>query len=257
MLLHFLPPSMANVVDNLWTKESLTYNNVRSRLLDFSSSAGIIGDAFLVKKSNKNQGKKKNKNRSSDTRNSGNSNNNNNNKRKPGILPADKCSYCCKRNLPSKGHTHTNCAILKKAQNQNNNSASVLAKSANPEKAPKAHGLGASKHASNYIDSGSSFYAFQADDDNYVQTSHYGTTLKATESTSKTSEVWIFDTEALHHITANFSLLQEPTPAIVGSIKVGGGQVLYSTHKGNVRLTVENDGNSVDFLLSNVLFIPH
>ena len=146
MLLHSLPTSMANVVDNLQTKDSLTYNDVRSRLLDHasSSSAGMIGDAFLVKKSNKKK-----------DRNSNNSQNKGNDL-KPSIAPADECSYCWKRNLPSKGHTHTNCAVLKQVQSDND------PPNTNPaEREPL--GLGSSKYAST-DDSGFAFYAYASTD---------------------------------------------------------------------------------------------
>ena len=39
-------------------------------------------------------------------------------------------------------------------------------------------------------------------------------------------------------LTADYSCLQDPTLDTTG-IKVGGGRVLYATHKGTVRLVVE------------------
>ena len=72
---------------------------------------------------------------------------------------------------------------------------------------------------------------------------------------NKTHEVWCFDTCASHHITADFSHLQEPTLAHT-EIEVGGGRVLIGTHRGTVMLSVEVAGEVVDLTLSNVVFIP-
>ena len=65
--------------------------------------------------------------------------------------------------------------------------------------------------------------------------------------------VWTFDTSATHHITADYSCLQDPTLDTT-SIKVGGGRVPHATYKGTVRLVVE--GTGILFSLSDVLFIP-
>ena len=69
----------------------------------------------------------------------------------------------------------------------------------------------------------------------------------------KTKVVWTFDTSTTHHITADYSCLQDPTLDTT-SIKVGGGRVPHATYKGTVRLVVE--GTGILFSLSDVLFIP-
>ena len=219
MLLHSLPPSMANVVDNLQTKDSLTYNDVRSRLLDLasSSSAGMIGDAFLVKKSNKKK-----------DRNSNNSNNHNQDKGndlKPSIAPADECSYCWKRNLPSKGHTHTNCAVLKQAQSDDNPTDSDPA-----EREPL--GLGASKYASN-DDSGFAFYAYALIDS--PAKSHQRFTVDSTPADDDDLEDSIqVRTHSFTHDsiedTIQFRPRMKPEPKPVNRPAPGSGSTSQSTN---------------------------
>jgi hypothetical protein len=80
-----------------------------------------------------------------------------------------------------------------------------------------------------------------------------GSALKA--QTNSTHQVWIFDTGASHHITADFLCLSAPVSRRVG-ITVGGGKVLYSTHAGTVRLTVEIAGILSNVSLTDVLYLP-
>ena len=77
--------------------------------------------------------------------------------------------------------------------------------------------------------------------------------LKARDAT--TYQVWILDTGASHHITADFFCLINPVSHRVG-IEVGGGQVLYSQYKGNVCLSVLVAGKVSNFSLSDVLYLP-
>ncbi|MHB8545134.1 MAG: DDE-type integrase/transposase/recombinase, partial [Leptospirales bacterium] len=70
-----------------------------------------------------------------------------------------------------------------------------------------------------------------------------------------THEVWIFDTGASFHITADFSHLQEPVRCHVG-LTVGGGRVMHATHQGNVSLDVEVSGSVISVTLSDVLYVP-
>jgi hypothetical protein len=71
----------------------------------------------------------------------------------------------------------------------------------------------------------------------------------------ESQQVWILDTGTSHHITSDLSHLHSPVPLRLG-IKVGGGQVLYSAHKGNVILKFFVDGRVIPVALYDVLYIP-
>ena len=60
LLLRTLPTSMSNIVDNLQTKDGLTYSDIRTKLLDLSStiSAGSARVAAKNKHKKKDQKKK-------------------------------------------------------------------------------------------------------------------------------------------------------------------------------------------------------
>ena len=79
------------------------------------------------------------------------------------------------------------------------------------------------------------------------------TALKARKA--QTQQVWILNSGASHHITADFFCLINPVPTVVG-IEVGGGQVLYSKYKGNVCLSVEIAEKESMCTLSDVLYLP-
>ena len=72
----------------------------------------------------------------------------------------------------------------------------------------------------------------------------------------KSYKIWFLDTSTSHHITTDFSLLQEPVLNKTG-IRVGSGDVLFSMHCRTVTLDVEVGNGKVSTLaLSNVLYIP-
>jgi len=70
-----------------------------------------------------------------------------------------------------------------------------------------------------------------------------------------TYEVWIFDTGASFHITANFSHLLNPVHCHVG-LTVGGGRVMHATHQGNVVLSLEVPTGVLSLTLIDVLYMP-
>ena len=106
LLLRTLPKSMENIVDNLQSKTDLTYNDVRTRLLDLNvSTHSAQADALFVKKHKKDRGDRGNRGNNSSSRCSNRNSDTQQEKRK-GIPPKDECSYCWKRSLPSKGHLH-------------------------------------------------------------------------------------------------------------------------------------------------------
>ncbi|KAH0605764.1 uncharacterized protein H6S33_004221 [Morchella sextelata] len=97
-LLSSLPKSMSNVVDNIQTKQDVTYEDVRQRLQNLDEVAPQTGNKVLHTRS----------------------------------TTSDKeCTWCKKRGQPYKGHEYTECRKLKE-QNKNrkgrrkDNSASVV-----------------------------------------------------------------------------------------------------------------------------------
>ncbi|KAF8456511.1 hypothetical protein BDZ91DRAFT_745528 [Kalaharituber pfeilii] len=110
---------MENIVDNLQSKDGLTYADVRTRLLDLPNSSSSSGDALVAakKKDNKKKKPRKENQQSSSTSSASSS-------PRKGQCPSDECSYCWKRNLSSKGHTHTSCTVLKEAKEKKNTASS-------------------------------------------------------------------------------------------------------------------------------------
>ena len=67
--------------------------------------------------------------------------------------------------------------------------------------------------------------------------------------------MWTFDTAASDHITADFSLLQNPV-SISKWIEIGDGQFLEAIHIGKVKLIIL-DGSAIILLTpSDILYIP-
>jgi len=223
LLLSTLSSTMDNIVDNLQTKETLSYSDVWTRLLDLSSP-DAAGSALMS-----HQKKKKNQTKSCLSTSSS---------LRPGIPPPKECSYCWKRNLLSKGHTYTDCAVLKKVFEEKKNAA------------------GSVKIVQEKSDISQSFALVSSSSHTPPQRS-MTSGIAHRSSETKTFEVWTFDTAATHHITIDFSVLQDPTLVSIG-IEVGDGRVLQSTHKGTVLFDVDDGaGGSTSFSLSNVLYIPN
>ena len=80
-----------------------------------------------------------------------------------------------------------------------------------------------------------------------------GSAFKTTND--NTYEVWIFETGASFHITADFSTPLEPIRCHVG-LTVGGGACLHATHMGSVQLDIEIGGSVLSVTLSDVLYVP-
>src|SRR5690606_33511964 len=207
-----------------------------TRLLDNSAPSDGNGNALF----SDSKPKKQNKGKSSSKKNYQNSNQN----LRKGIPPSDECSYCWKRSLPSRDHKHTSCTVLSADKQKNNNTSSSNTGSAKV----------ASATDSTDIETG---YAFMASSENTTPVdlsslpSHFA--MKA--SATKLPKVWIFDTGASHHITADISDLTDPVAHSFG-ITVGGGTVLHSTHKGTVHMSVDVGGRVIALTLSNVLYLP-
>jgi len=195
---HFHPP-WTILFNNPRAKETLSYSGVRTRLLDLSSPDNAAGSALMSHQKKK---KKESKPRSSMS-----------SSLHPGIPPPKECSYCWKRNLPSKGHTHTDCAVLKKAFEEKK--------------------AGSAKNCTEKSDISQGFAISSAASSSHTPPQRSMTPGMAHHSSkTMTFEVWTFDAAATHHITTDLSVLQDPTLVSIG-IEVSDGRVLQSTHKGD------------------------
>ena len=67
-------------------------------------------------------------------------------------------------------------------------------------------------------------------------------------------QVWILDTRASHHITANISCLSNLVSKVV-DIDVGGGRTFQSSYAGSVRLSIVVSSIKLSFVLYDVLYI--
>ena len=225
LLLRTLPKSMDNIVDNLQSKVDLSYNDIRTRLLDLNVSTNSSADALFVKQHKKDRGNRGN--RGNNFNNPSNRGSDSQQEKRKGIPPKDESSYCWKRSLPSKGHLHNECSVLK--QNQGKPGKSDQGKSGQV----------------NVATSEPTGFAFSA------VSLHSTTSLDSTAFTAFTDS-WIFDTAATEHITPNLTHLHQPVATRVG-VKVGGGKILYGTHKGTAKLRIA--GSNHEASLSNVLYI--
>jgi len=70
------------------------------------------------------------------------------------------------------------------------------------------------------------------------------------------NELWTFDTAASGHITADFSLLQNPV-SISKWIEIGDGRFLEAIHIGKVKLDILDGSAVIPLTISDVLYIPN
>ena len=233
-----LPSAMDNIVDNIQSKDSLTYVDVPSRLLELSGSTNLSSNGKALNarshKVNKLHNKKKNSEKPNPTR--------------PGKTEPPKgnqCSYCKKHNHPYECHTHKFCNRLKSARDNSASSAP-----------PPAHARDVVPHRANLTvneqyDHGVALMTSSLP--HPVPTVPCGSAFKT--ANDKTYEVWIFDTGASFHITADFSYLLEPIRCHVG-LTVGGGASLQATHMGSVHLDMEISCSVLSITRSDVLYVP-
>ena len=234
----YLPSSMYNNIDNLQSNDSLTYVDVRSRLLELSGSSNLSSNGKALKarshKVNTSTNKKKNSGKPNPTR--------------PGKTEPTKgnlCSYCKKHNHPYESHTHKFCNRLKSARD---NSASSAPPPAPSRDVVPYH---ANLTVNEQYDHGVALITSSLP--HAVPTIPSGTAFKT--ANDKTYEVWIFDTAASFHISADFSYLLEPIHCHVG-LTVGGGACLHASHMGLVQFDMEIGGSVLSVTLSNVLYVP-
>jgi len=117
----------------------------------------------------------------------------------------DECSYCWKRNLPSKNHVHNTYSILKKV-NADRKASSGSTKIAAGIEDDIQRGTAFISSSSRSIQSNLSFQNLHNS-----QAMNYKIQGRALVSAQKISnELWTFNTAASDHITTDFSLLQIP-----------------------------------------------
>jgi len=260
LLLRTLPPNMDNIVDNLLTKETLSYTDVWTKLLDLSHDTPA-GSALATYQKPPKKSTNKGKNTASSSGSSS---------LRPGIPPAKECSYCWKRHLHSKGHQHTECAVLKKAFEEKKAAAGTgsgtgAAKIAKEADVQQGYALMTST-AGSFLSANPFMQAppplapaplapsSPAPPPLTQRPIPSGLALSSAEN--KTFEVWTFDTASSHHITADLSVLLDPTLDAT-RIEVGDGRKLVATHVGTVKFDVmDDDGSVISFSLSDVLYIP-
>lgn len=116
LLLRSFRTGYENVVENLEARPNIEYNIVREHFLDLGSKKDEINGSAMYSNNKQKQKKKSNSRTSSNSAGSTTSNTSQSDEYRKGIPPKDECSWCWKRNKPSKGHTHTSCSLL--AQNR-------------------------------------------------------------------------------------------------------------------------------------------
>jgi len=239
-LLMTLPESLANVVDNLQLKVNLKYLEVRTRLLELASSSIVE----TPKKNTALSAKSRGKNTQSTTHQQPNPT------RVGKTVPAkgNQCSWCKSRNFPFDGHAFKTCQKLKdypasSCSSQQQRPTQTTGREVIPYRASTAQELFSYNGLAHLLISRPSSYSTSVN-------------VPAQVSTNDTTyEVWIFDTGAFLHITANFSHLLNPVRCHVG-LMVGGGRVMHATDQGNMLLSLEVPTGVLSLTLIDVLYVP-
>ena len=240
LLLRTLPDTFTHVVQNLQSKQGLTYNDARSELLDLKtvqdhsnhSNKALYGGHSKPNKPKRNFGKHKN----------------NNNHKKSSSFPTpandNECSFCKKFGRTYKGHSHKNCTILAGVKSSGQQGPSAARNN--------GHAHVTSNSQDDFSDNGLAFLAKHS----YLSPSLPSSGIALKAARDKAYHVWYLDTGASHHLTSDYSILQNPVPNVT-RIHIGSGETLDSTHSGTVKLNVDVGGGEVSNMsLSNVLYIP-
>ena len=202
-----LSPSMNDIVDNLQTLPNVTYADVISKLQSLRSSNQDTAKALssLQRRNGKSQ-KGSSSKRSVKPNPTG-----------PGKTPPpnkNECSWCKKHGRPFTGHTHSNCQALKTWKATGQGVANIASPSTSTSLAliphPRSH-LQPEEHGVAFISGSINSPVFLGD----------GSALLSGDM-NDIWQVWILDTGASHHITADISCLSNLVSRVV-DIEVGGG----------------------------------
>ena len=160
-------------------------------------------------------------------------------------LKGNQCSYCNEHNHPYEAHRQNLCNRLKSARDTSASSA--------PPPAPARNVVPyrANLTVEEQYDPGVALIASSLP--HPLPTIPSGSAFKT--ANDKTYEVWMFDTGASFHITADFSYLLEPIRCHVG-LTVGGAVCLHATYMGSVQLHREISSSVLSVTLSDVSYVP-
>jgi len=239
-LLMTLPESMANIVDNLQSKVDLTYLDVHTRLLELASSSVVDTPKKNKALSAKSWGK--------NTQSTIHQQPNPTHIGKTVPTKGNQCSWCKSRNFPFDGHTFKTCQKLKNYQassfsSQQQRPTQTTGREVVLYRASTAQKLFSSNGLAHLVISRPSSHSASVNVPTQVSANY------------TIYEVWIFDTGASFHITADFSHLLNPVHCHVG-LTVGGRRVMYATHQGNVVLSLEVPSDVLSLTLIDVLYVP-
>jgi len=229
-LLMTLPDSMANVVDNLQSKSDLTYLDAWTRLLELASS--LVDNPNKENKALNIKGKDKS---TQSTTPSTTPNPIRVGKTEP--AKGKQCSWCKSRRHACDGHTFKTCRKLKDYQaSMSSNSPAPSRPTPGTDKEVVAYRAITAQEL--FKDNGLALIVVSRPSTHSSSSPSCGSCpsgpVLATANHS-TYELWIFDTGASSHITADFPHLLHPVRCHVG-LTVGGGRVMHATHQENVEL---------------------
>jgi len=231
---------MVNVVNNLQSKSYLKYLDVRTRLLELAFSSIVD----TPKKNKPLSTKSKGKNQQSITHQQPNPT------RVGKTVPAkgNQYSWWKSHNFPFHGHAFKTCLKLKDYQASSSYSqqraTQTTGREVVPYRASTAQELFSFNSLAHLVISRPSSHSTSVNVPAQVSTNY------------TTYQVWIFDTGACYHITADFSHLQNPVHCHVG-LTVGGGRVMHATYQRNVVLSLEVPTGVLSLTLIDILYVPN
>src|SRR5258706_10639273 len=222
ILLSILIPHMSNVIDNITTKQTMTFNEAKHRLSSLPSSE-FQQAAFLSAKSRRAIQRKSSKTNAAEKK--------------------KVCNWCKKHSFPCEGHLWFQCRRLKKEQ------AKRKKQKEKDQKDQKGKGK-ADKH----IKPESAHVSMEVGQ----QQSSAGTdvALTAMSAHHKHQNDWIFDTATSSHMTSDLGRF-ETFSANTGTIEVAGETFLEYKGKGSCLVyPLYPDGTTSMVRLINVLYVP-
>lgn len=215
---------MNHIIDNLQTKQNLSYDDVYQKLMDLhaNDTAQSGSDKSYYSKDQKG----KNRSKKAAANNSGS------NSLKPNGSRIQECTWCKSRDLSFNGHEYQDSCRLKRHQ-EKQKSKSAKAKVANDSDTADQI-----DRAFIAVDQAAVDYAF------------------STSTNSNTHSVWVFDTGATKHMSSDFSLFHSVNKYI-GTVTLADDSHVDATGIGEVRLTaLLPDGSTHKVRLQNVLLVP-
>src|SRR5258705_451818 len=248
ILLSILIPHMSNVIDNIITKQTMTFNEAKHHLSSLPSSE-FQQTAFLSAKSRRAIQRKSSKT----------------------YTDAEKkkvCNWCKKHGYPCEGHLWFQCRRLKEEQakrkkqkekdQQDQKGKGKADKDIKPESAHVSMEVGQSSSQFELL-SGQQKLSVGSNQPSASTDQPSATTdvaLTAVSTHHKHENHWIFDTTASSHMTSDLSRF-ETFSANTGTIEVAGETFLEYKGKGSCLVyPLYPDGTTSVVSLINVLYVP-